>query len=119
MATQDRDDKGRFDEKVREQDILKAFDFEATVDDPYLTATEVTAALARHWDIDVTSEAVRTRLEQMREDDLLARRQFGPSVAYRALVGPRLSDEVKTATDAVGSFDEASDYTSLDDLDLE
>lgn len=119
MATQGRDERGRFDEKVREQDILKAFDFEATVDDPYLTVKEVTAGLADHWGIDVTTEAVRARLDQMVETELVAKRAFGPAVAYKAQVGPRLSDETAAAVDAVGTYDEDAEYKSLTDLDLD
>lgn len=95
MATRNRDNQGRFSDKLRDQDILKAFDFEATVDDPYLTVKEVNEALAGHWDIDVTDEAVRVRLEHMIESEKVAKRQFGPGVAYKALVGPQLAPEVE------------------------
>lgn len=94
VVTRNRDSQGRFSDKFRDQDILKAFDFEATVDDPYLTVKEVNAALAEHWDIEVTDEAVRNRLEGMIESEQVAKRQFGPGVAYRALVGPRLAEDV-------------------------
>lgn len=93
MAAQGRDDSGRFDEKVRDQDLLKAFDFEATADDPYLTVGEVTESLARHWDIQVSNEAVRTRLEELCETGEISRREFGPGVAYKALVGPELAED--------------------------
>jgi len=116
MATQDRDDSGRFGEKMRDQDILKAFDFEATVDDPYLTVKEVTNALGEHWGIDVTTEAVRTRLERMRDDDLVDKRQFGPSVAYCALMGPELSEEVKQAVAETEGELERGETTSHEDL---
>jgi hypothetical protein len=96
MTTQDRDeDSGRYSEKMRDQDLLKAFDYEATVDDPHLTVREITDALAEHFDIDVTTEAVRARLERMCDGETVAKRDFGGAVAYRALVGPELSDEVK------------------------
>lgn len=95
MANRNRDNQGRFSDKLRDQDILKAFDFEATVDDPYLTVKEVNEALAGHWDIDVTDEAVRVRLEHMIESEKVAKRQFGPGVAYKALVGPPLAPEVE------------------------
>lgn len=115
MATQDRNEDGQFEGKMRDQDVLKAFDFEATADDPYLTVSEVGDALATHWDIDVTDEAVRTRLERMREDDLIAKRKFGPGVAYRALVGPRLADDVVTAAEATEGELEAGATTSHDE----
>jgi len=116
MATQDRNENGQFEGKMRDQDVLKAFDFEATADDPYLTVSEVVDALATHWDIDVTDEAVRTRLERMREDDLIAKRKFGPGVAYRALVGPRLADDVETAIENTDGELEAGATTSHDDV---
>lgn len=99
MATQHRDDDGRFGSKMRDQDILKAFDYEAADDDPYLTVSEVQQALAQHFDIEVSAEAVRVRLEDMRETDLVAKREFGPSVAYRALVAPELSEEAAATSD--------------------
>jgi hypothetical protein len=115
MATQGRDDDGQFSEKIRDQDILKAFDFEATADDPYLTVGEVRDALAAHWDIHVTDEAVRHRLNQMTEDDRVAKRQFGPGVAYRALVGPEPSDEVKAVAEEARTADR-DEMTPLDEL---
>lgn len=119
MATQGRDERGRFDEKVGDQDLLKAFDFEATVDDPYLTVKEITVALATHWGIDVTTEAVRSRLDTMAEADLVTKRAFGPGVAYRANVGPRLSDETAAAVDTVGTYDEDAEYSTRTDLGLD
>jgi hypothetical protein len=116
MATQDRDDGGQFEGKMRDQDILKAFDFEATAEDPYLTVSEVGDALATHWDIDVTDEAVRTRLEQMRDDDTIAKRQFGPGVAYRALVGPELSETTEAALEETAGELESGETTSHEDV---
>ena len=116
MATQDRNDSGQFEGKMRDQDILKAFDFEATAEDPYLTVSEVADALATHWGIEVTDEAVRTRLEQMRDDDTISKREFGPGVAYRALVGPELADDVEATLEETESELEAGETTSHDDL---
>ncbi|WP_136718011.1 helix-turn-helix domain-containing protein [Halorientalis salina] len=118
MATQNRDDSGQFGEKMRNQDILKAFDFEASADDPYLTVSEVRAALTEHWDIDVTDEAVRTRLEQMIEEETVQRRDFGPGVAYRALVGPRLDSDLEDELETTRE-DAWDDSTSIDDLDFD
>lgn len=95
MATQGRDDHGRFETKMRDQDVLNAFDYDATDEDPYLTVKEVTAALAEHFDIEVSDEAVRTRLEALRDDEMVAKRRFGAGVAYRALVAPQLADDVE------------------------
>jgi hypothetical protein len=116
MATQDRNDSGQFEGKMRDQDILKAFDFEATAEDPYLTVSEVADALATHWGIEVTDEAVRTRLEQMRDDDTISKREFGPGVAYRALVGPELADDVEATLEETEGELEAGETTSHDDL---
>lgn len=99
MAAQNRDDHGQFRRKVRDQDILKAFDFEATADDPFLTVSEIAGALATHFGIDVSDEAVRVRLQQMLDAGAVDRRQFGPGVAYRALVGPELADDVAARSD--------------------
>jgi hypothetical protein len=116
MAAQDRNDSGHFEGKMRDQDILKAFDFEATADDPYPTVSAVSAALARHWDIDVTDEAVGVRLEPMRDDDAVEKREFGPGVAYRALVGPELSDDAETAIGEIEGELESGETTSHDDV---
>ena len=99
MASRNRDDHGKFSRKVHDQDILKAFDFEATDDDPFLTVSEVSEALATHFGVNVTDETVRVRLESMHDADTVDRRQFGPGVAYRALVGPELAADVAARSD--------------------
>lgn len=99
MATRNRDDRGQFSRKVQDQDILKTFDFEATDDDPFLTVSEVADALATHFGVDVTNETVRVRLEAMHDSGSVDRRQFGPGVAYRALVGPELAADVAARSD--------------------
>jgi len=99
MATRNRDDRGQFSPKIRDQDILKAFDFEATDDDPFLTVSEVADALATHFGIEVSDEAVRIRLQAMLDAGDVDRREFGPSVAYRALVGPELAPDVAARSD--------------------
>jgi hypothetical protein len=99
MAAQNRDSRGRFSRKVRDQDILKAFDFEATGDDPFLTVSEIAGALATHFDIDVSDEAVRVRLQEMIGAGAVSRREFGPGVAYRALVGPELAPDFAAQSD--------------------
>jgi hypothetical protein len=102
--------------EIRDQDILKVFDFETTVEDPSLTVSEVAEALATHWGIEVTDEAVRTRLEQMRDDDTISKRELGPGVAYRALVGPELADDVEATLEETEGELEAGETTSHDDL---
>ena len=116
MSAQDRDDTGQYTEKVRDQDILKVFDYDASPEDPYLTVQEVTDGLAEHFDIRVTAEAVRVRLNRMVDNDQMARRKFGPSVAYRALVAPELSEEIKAELEAQEAELEAGETVPHDDL---
>jgi pterin-4a-carbinolamine dehydratase len=97
MGTSDRNNRRQNDGEIRDQDLLKAFDFETTAEDPYLTVSEVADALATHWDIEVTNEPVRIRLEQMRDGDTISKRDFGSGVAYRSLVGPKLADDIETS----------------------
>lgn len=99
MPEQDRDEQGRFAETMRDHDILLVFDYETPDDDPYLTVGDVTAGLATHCDIDVTTEAVRHRLDRLVEAGQIAKRQFGPGVAYRALVAPQLAPDVEAESD--------------------
>jgi len=115
MSGQHRDEQGRFGEKLRDQDVLKAFDFEATDDDPYMTVRELTEALDDHFGIEVTDEAVRVRLGHMVADEKVARREFGPSVAYRAMVAPRLSDDLSEEITAA-TEDGNEESTPLEDL---
>jgi hypothetical protein len=56
--SQGRDNAGRFEETVSEQEILKVFDYE---DDPVLTAAEVAEGL-RRFGKRMTSEGGRNRL---------------------------------------------------------
>ena len=116
MATQNRNEDGEFVGKMRDQDILKAFDFEATAEDPYLTVSEVADALATHWEIDVTDEAVRFRLERMCENETVTKREFGPGVAYRALVGPKLADGIEASLEATEGELRSGETVSHDDL---
>lgn len=99
MAARNRDDRGQFARKFRDQDLLKAFDFEASADDPYLTVSDVTDALEIHFGIEVSNEAIRVRLEELLDAGIVDRREFGPSVAYRALVGPALAADVAARSD--------------------
>ncbi|MFB6076713.1 MAG: hypothetical protein ABEK12_01115, partial [Candidatus Nanohaloarchaea archaeon] len=59
--SQGRDDAGRFDETVSDQEILKVFDYE---DDPVLTAREVADGLGR-FGVQLTPEGARNRLDEM------------------------------------------------------
>lgn len=113
---QSRDERGRFSEKVSEQDLLVAFDFVAESPDDWVTIGEVTEALAEHRDVSVSRETVRQRLQQMCEDGTVSRKQFGSSaVGWAAAVAPQLdadvaadSDERREATD--------DEYVALDDI---
>lgn len=88
--SQGRDDAGRFEETVTEQEILKVFDYE---DDPVLTASEVAEGL-RRFGKQMTSEGVRNRLEEMAEHGLVSRKKLGSrAVGWWAEVAPELDAE--------------------------
>ena len=90
MSEQQRDESGEFTEKVTDQDVLKVFDY---ADEPVLTAGEVATELP------ITREAVGRRLNRMREEGLVERKQTGASsIAWWAEVAPRLSDEERATT---------------------
>jgi repressor of nif and glnA expression len=95
-SQQGRDDAGRFDETVTDQEILKVFDYE---DDPVLTASEVAAGLQR-FGVQMTSEGVRNRLDSMADDGLVSRKQLGArAVGWWAEVAPKLSAETAAEID--------------------
>ena len=85
--SQGRDDAGRFEETVPEQEILNVFDYE---DDPVLTVTAVAEGL-RRFGKQMTSEGVRNRFEAMAEKELVSRKQLGArAVGWWANVAPEL-----------------------------
>lgn len=89
--SQGRDDAGRFERIVTDQEILKVFDYE---DDPVLTASEVAEGL-RRFGHDLTTEGVRNRLDEMAAEGLVNRKQFGArAVGWWAEVAPELDPEV-------------------------
>lgn len=101
--SQGRDDSGRFDETVSEQEILKVFDYE---DDPVLTAPEVADGL-RRFGIQITPEGVRNRLETMDEKGLVSRKKLGArAVGWWAEVAPELDTETAAEVDARKESDE-------------
>lgn len=103
--------------ELTEQDVLKAFDYETTVDAPMLTVAEVADALAEHFDIEVGSEIIRCRLREMESDELVASEGTEDStVEWTALVAPRLSDEVLADVEAVEGELERGETVSLDEL---
>ncbi|MFW6436559.1 MAG: winged-helix domain-containing protein [Halococcoides sp.] len=105
--SQGRDDAGRFEESVTEQDILKVFDYE---DDPVLTAPEVADGL-RRFGIQITSEGVRNRLQEMEDDDLVGRKKMGArAVGWWAEVAPELD---AGTVDTVESRKESDEWDAL------
>ncbi len=89
-------DSGTYTDKLTEQDVLKAFDYETTAEAPMLTASEITDAVAEHFVTGVSSETVHGRLREMEDSELVASKEFGASAAgWTPLVGPRLSDDVQ------------------------
>ena len=95
--SQGRNDAGRFEETVTEQEILKVFDYEA---DPVLTAGEVAEGL-RRFEKQMTSEGVRNRLEAMAEEGLVSRKKLGArAVGWWAEVAPELDLETAEIVDS-------------------
>ena len=105
--SQGRDDAGRFEETVTDQEILKVFDYE---DDPVLTAGEVAEGL-RRFGKQLTSEGVRNRLETMAENGLVSRKKLGArAVGWWAEVAPEL--DVGTA-ETVDTRKETTEWSEL------
>jgi len=95
-SRQGRDDAGRFETTVSEQEILKVFDYE---DDPVLTAGEVATGLQR-FGVQMTPEGVRNRLTSMADDGLVSRKQLGArAVGWWAEAAPELSAETAAEID--------------------
>jgi repressor of nif and glnA expression len=101
--SQGRDDAGRFEQTVSDQEILKVFDYE---DDPVLTTTEVADGLQR-FGTQLTSEAVRQRLEAMAEEGLVSRKKLGArAVGWWAEVAPQLDDATARRVEKRAESDE-------------
>jgi repressor of nif and glnA expression len=101
--SQGRDESGRFEQTVTEQEILKVFDYE---DDPVLTAPEVAEGL-RRFGKQITSEGIRSRLEQMADKGLVSRKKLGArAVGWWAEVAPELDAETADRVDARKESDE-------------
>ncbi|EMA31458.1 MULTISPECIES: winged-helix domain-containing protein [Haloarcula] len=100
MADRVHDDDGTFGSKLTEQDLLKAFDYECTREEPMLTAGEITDALAERFDINVSSETVRRRLGEMEDDGLVAGKKFGAHAkGWTAVYAPELAEDVAAEAD--------------------
>lgn len=98
-----RDDAGRFERTVTDQEILKVFDYE---DDPVLTAREVAEGL-RRFGHDLTAEGVRNRLDAMETVGLVNRKQFGArAVGWWAEVAPELDSDVASEIEGRKADDE-------------
>ncbi|MFP9060287.1 winged-helix domain-containing protein [Natrialbaceae archaeon A-chndr2] len=94
--SQGRDEAGRFDKTVSDQEILKVFDYE---DDPVLTTAEVATGL-RRFDVQITPEGVRNRLTEMDERGLVSRKRFGSrAVGWWAEVAPALAEDTAELVD--------------------
>ncbi|GAB3028213.1 hypothetical protein GCM10025298_16020 [Natronobiforma cellulositropha] len=101
--SQGRDEAGRFEESVTEQDILKVFDYE---DDPVLTAPEVADGL-RRFGKQITPEGVRNRLGEMDEKGLVSRKKLGArAVGWWAEVAPELDSNTSKTIDSRKESDE-------------
>ncbi len=101
--SQGRDDAGRFEQRVTEQEILRVFDAEA---DPVMTAPEVAEGL-RQFGCQMTAEGVRKRLESMAEKGLVGRKTLGArAVGWWAEVAPELDPETAETVDERKASDE-------------
>jgi hypothetical protein len=120
MSDRDRDDTGEYTEKLTEQDLLKAFDYETTAAKPMLTVSDLVAALAEHFDIEVSDQTVRRHLREMDADEVVASKQFGASaVGWTALVGPRLAEDVQSKVDQARHEDTVSLQEVADDVGVD
>lgn len=106
--SRNRDNGGRFTERVSEQDILKRFD---AAEAPFLTAKELAASLP------VTRQAVANRLEQMREKGHVGRKKAGArSVGWWSNVAPAPSEEtIRDIETTEGEF-ERDETISQDEM---
>lgn len=108
MSGTDRDDRGRYTESVSEQDILKVFD---RADAPFLTAKE----LAR--ELPFTKQAANYRLNQMRENDHVERKQAGGrAVGWWATVAPAPSEETLEDIEATEGELERGETVSQEEM---
>jgi hypothetical protein len=117
MGNRARNDSGEYTDKLTEQDVLKALDYEITAKEPMLTVGEIRDALDKHFDIEVSSETVRRRLGEMNEQDLVASKTFGAAAkGWTALAGPQLADDVLADIEATEGELERGETISHDEL---
>lgn len=95
MSEQQRDESGKFGEKVTDQDVLKAFD---AADAPVLTANELAGELS------LSRSAMNHRLNRMRENGLVDCKETGA----RAIAWWRVENKTtaEPLRELVGMFDE-------------
>lgn len=100
-----RDEGGKFAEKVTKQDILKVFD---DADEPVLSAIEIADVF------NVTRQTITRRLDDMEEEGLVEKKQIGArAVAWWATVAPALSPEAADRADVA----DRESAVSLDELE--
>lgn len=108
MSEQQRDESGKFGEKVTDQDVLKVFDY---ADAPVLTAAEVADELP------LSQSAMNTRLNRMREDGLVDRKRTGArAVAWWSKVAPAPSAETLRDIDVTEGELERGETVSQADM---
>lgn len=107
MSEQQRDDSGRFSEKVSDNDLLKSFD---RADAPVMTASELAEELP------MTREAISRRLSRMRDAGLVDRKKTGArAVAWWAERAPRISEESAAHVEQSRREIERGDVVALED----
>lgn len=120
MSGKVRDESGQYSAKVTEQDLLKVFDYQCSAAEPMLKSSEVVAGLEEHFNISVSGETVRRRLTSMEADGLVASKTFGArATGWTALVGPRLSEEVRDSLDDARTEETTTLEDVADDVGVE
>ena len=104
-----RDEGGKFAEKVTKQDILKVFD---ASDEPVLSATEIAGKIEK----EVTRQTINRHLNEMKDEGLVDKKQIGArAIAWWATVAPALSPEATARADAA----DRKNAVSLSELEAE
>lgn len=83
------------DEPPSTQAVLKAFDFDATDGEPYLSIPGLQSALLEHFDVAASREGVTDRVSEMVHNGSVVTRKRRGDWVYRATVGPELAADVK------------------------
>lgn len=105
----------RMTERPTHQNLLVAFDFDATDERPYLSVRGLQSALLEHRDVVATRETIRDVLTEMKfEGRQVVCRKRDDEWVWRATIGPRLAPEV--AEDLKQRRDD-EEYVPLDDIE--